>query len=128
MGSVFRQKGRSAWMIKYYRDGKAIYESSGTDIKDDAKTVLRLREGAIAKGVPLTAKANQLLFDAILSDVENDYTTNGRRSISNLKSRIKLHVLPAFKGKRVSKVTTADIRQLCQGSTGGGRVTCQRQS
>jgi len=36
MGVVYRQKGRSTWMLKYYRDGKAIYESSGTDVKDDA--------------------------------------------------------------------------------------------
>ena len=40
MGSVFRQKGRSTWMINYYRDGRPIFESSGTDIKDDARCYL----------------------------------------------------------------------------------------
>jgi hypothetical protein len=52
MGSVFRQKGRSTWMLKYYRDGKPIYESSGTDVKDDAKNTLTLREAAIVNGIP----------------------------------------------------------------------------
>jgi hypothetical protein len=56
MGTVFRQKGRSTWMIKYYRDGRPIYESSGTDIKDDAKAILRQREGALADGRPLKAR------------------------------------------------------------------------
>ena len=56
MGVVFRQKGRSTWMLKYYRDGRPIYESSGTDIKDEAKKTLRVREGDIAKGVPITRR------------------------------------------------------------------------
>ena len=34
MGSVFRQAGRKNWMIKYYRDGRAIVESSRTDDKN----------------------------------------------------------------------------------------------
>jgi hypothetical protein len=37
MGVVYRQKGRSTWMLKYYRDGRPIYESSGSDVKDEAK-------------------------------------------------------------------------------------------
>jgi hypothetical protein len=43
MGYVVRQKGRRNWMIKYYRDGRPIVESSGTKIKDDARTTLRQR-------------------------------------------------------------------------------------
>jgi hypothetical protein len=39
-------------MLKYYRDGRAIYESSGTDIKDDARALLRVREGDIVKVRP----------------------------------------------------------------------------
>ena len=50
MGVVYRQKGRTTWMLKYDRDGRPIYESSGTDIKDEAKKMLRVREGDIAKG------------------------------------------------------------------------------
>ena len=28
MGSVYRQKGRTTWLIKYYRDGRAVTESN----------------------------------------------------------------------------------------------------
>src|SRR5215471_13787762 len=53
MGVVYRQKGRSTWMLKYYRDGRPIYESSGTDVKDDARDTLKKREAAIVDGLPV---------------------------------------------------------------------------
>jgi integrase len=110
MGSIFRQRGRSTWMLKYYRDGRPIFESSGTDIKDDAKTILRQREGAIADGRPVSNKMGRLRFDEAVKDVENDYTTNQRRSASNIETRIRLHLKPAFTGRRMSTITTADVR------------------
>jgi len=110
MGSVFRQPGRSTWMLKYYRDGRPIYESSGTDVKDDAKTTLKQREGAIADGRSVSNKMGRLRFDDAVKDVENDYTTNQRRSLGNLQTRIRRHLTPAFVGRRMSTITTADVR------------------
>lgn len=109
MGSVFRQKNRSTWMIKYYRDGRPNYESSGTDIKDDARAILKLREADIVKGVAVT-RTGRLRFDAAVKDVENDYTANGRKSLRDVQTRIKLHLVPAFGGRRMSTITTADIQ------------------
>ena len=110
MGTIFRQAGRRNWMLKYYRDGRAIYESSGSEIKDDARTLLKKREGAIADGKPVTNQTGKLRFETAIKDVENDYTVNGRRSLSDLKRRIVLHLAPAFNGKRMSAITTADVR------------------
>ncbi len=111
MGMVYRQKGRRNWLIKYYRDGRPIAESSGTDVKDDAKTILRQREGAIADGRPIPGKAVRLLrFDDAVKDVENDYTANGRRSIGNLQTRIRKHLMPVFGGRRLNTIDDADVR------------------
>jgi len=110
MGTVFRQQGRSTWMLKYYREGRPIFESSGTDVKDDAKTILKQREGAIADGRPVSNKMGRLRFDEAVKDVENDYTTNQRRSIGHVQTRIRLHLAPAFTGRRMGTITTADIR------------------
>jgi hypothetical protein len=41
MGTVYRQKGRTIWMLKYYREGRPIVESSGTDDKTKAKKLVR---------------------------------------------------------------------------------------
>jgi len=111
MGTIFRQTGRKNWMLKYYRDGRAIYESSGTTIKDDARTTLRSREGEIADDKPAVTKvARRLTFDDAAGDVVNDYTANQRRSIDDVQRRIDLHLKPYFGGKRMSAITTATVR------------------
>jgi len=40
-----------------------------------------LREGDIARGVPVTPKLGQLRFEEAALDVINDYRTNGKRSL-----------------------------------------------
>lgn len=110
MGTIYRQKGRSIWMLKYYRDGRAIYESSGTDVKDEAKKELRKREGAIADGRAIAPKAARLRFEHAVRSVEHDYTTNGRRSLGNVETRIRLHLMPYFGGRKMTAITTADVR------------------
>lgn len=110
MGVVYRQKGRSNWMLKYYRDGRPIYESSGTDIRDEAKKVLRVREGDIAKGVPITSKTGRVRFEDAAADLINDYRVNGRKSLDELERRIKLHLEPFFGKRKLSTITTSDVR------------------
>jgi len=46
--------------IKYYRDGRAFYESSESTKEGDAKRLLRLREGDIERGMPVTPKVGRI--------------------------------------------------------------------
>src|SRR5262245_36871579 len=110
MGVVYRQKGRSTWMIKYYRDGRAIYESSGTDVKDDARDTLKKREAAIVDGLPVSNKIGKLRFEDAKKDLINDYTVNNRRSLDELERRITLHLEPFFGHRKLSTITTTDVR------------------
>src|SRR5262245_44859107 len=110
MGTIFRQKGRHTWMLKYYRNGRPVYESSGTDVYDEAKKALRKIEHGIDEGEAPTKNARILRFDEAVKDVENDYVNNKRGSLSNVKSRIKLHLIPFFGGRRLAAITSADIR------------------
>ena len=110
MGVVYRQKGRSTWMLKYYRDGRALYESSGTHIKDEAKKVLRVREGDIAKGVPITSQTGRVRFEDAAKDLVNDYKTNNRKSLDELERRLRLHLEPFFGHRKLSAISTPDIR------------------
>jgi hypothetical protein len=48
MGSIYK-RGKTLW-IKYYRNGKPFYESTGSDKETVAKKRLQSREGAIADG------------------------------------------------------------------------------
>ena len=51
MGEL-RQRGRIWWM-RYYRNGQRFEESAHTTKYEEARDLLRVKEGDIAKGVPV---------------------------------------------------------------------------
>lgn len=108
MGQL-RQRG-DVWWIRYYRNGKRHEESSRSRKKEDARALLRLREGDVERGLPVTAKIGQLRYNEAETDLINDYTTNKKRSAEHLKRRLRLAVEPWFGGRRMASITTADVR------------------
>src|SRR5262249_7869625 len=110
MGRIFRQKGRHNWMLKYYRNGQPIVESSCTDDKTAAKKLLRNRETDIDRGLPVSAKVGRLRFEEAVRDLVNDYKVNGRRSLAVLDRRITKHLTPFLRGRRMSMSASADVR------------------
>jgi integrase len=110
-GEERREKRWSqTWWIRWYRSGKRNEESSGSTRKSDAVRLLKLREGAVARGEPVSAEAGRVMVDAALADVVADYVTNGKRTTAQVERRIRLHLLPFFDGRRLASITTADVR------------------
>ena len=93
MGEL-RQRGRIWWM-RYYRNGQRFEESARTTKYEEARDLLRVKEGDIAKGVPVSPKAGRLRFEDAMASVLNDYVINGRKSHDHAKRRIDLHLTPA---------------------------------
>jgi hypothetical protein len=87
---------------KRSRNGKA---------ETDAKSLLRLREGDIGRGVAITPKVGRIRFDEAVKDVLNDYRTNRKRSLDDVERRIKRHLKPFFGNRRMASISTADIRE-----------------
>lgn len=108
MGEI-RQRGRIYW-IRYYRNGHRHEESSRSDKKQAAIDLLRIREGDVAKGIPVSAKIGRLRFDEAVADVVNDYTVNGKRSLASVKRRIEKHLTPFFGGRRMAMIGADDVR------------------
>ncbi len=108
MGEL-RQRGR-VWWIRHYRNGQRFEESSGSAKKGDAITLLKLREGDGAHGLPVTPKIGRLRFEEAAADVVNDYRTNGKRSLDEVERRIAKHLQPFFGGRRMTAITTAEVR------------------
>jgi integrase len=108
MGQI-RKRGGVYW-IRYYRNGERLEESAHTGKFEDARDLLRTREGDISKGVPLTAKSTRLTFDDAVAAVVDDYTVNGQKSTPWVQRRITLHLTPVFGGRRLSSISTADLR------------------
>ena len=107
MGEL-RQRGR-IWWLRYYRDGRRFEESSGTDKYEKAKSLLKEREGDVAKGVPFSPSMGRLRFEDCHGGPRDRYTVNKRDSLDHLKRRIKLHLTPWFAGRRMTRLTSADI-------------------
>ena len=50
-------------------------------------------------------------FSELATDVVNDYRVNAKRSIDDLETRLKDHILPFFGEARASAFTTIEIRK-----------------
>ena len=110
MGHIYK-RGRIYW-VKYYRDGKSFRESSGSPKESDAKRLIRLREGDIARGIPVTPRMDRVKFDEMAEAVFDDYRINGRRSLKDVKMRFNRHLLPFFGGRRAASITTSDVQRF----------------
>ena len=108
MGQI-RKRG-AFYQIRYYRNGQRIEEATGFTTYNEARNLLKDREGDIAKGVPITAKSTRLTFDDAAKDVVTDYAVNGKKSKGHVERRIALHLTPTFGGRTLSSITAADVR------------------
>jgi hypothetical protein len=62
-GSLFRQKGRAAWMMKYCVSGKAIYQSTGNTDQVAAERVLQRKLRQIAAGEFIEPNMEKITVD-----------------------------------------------------------------
>jgi integrase len=107
MGEL-RKRGK-VWFIRYRRNGVRYEESSRSQSKQTAIDLLKIREGDIAKGVPVTAKIARLRFEEAAADLVTEYTVNARRSLDELQRRLTKHLTPYFVGRRMASITTSDV-------------------
>jgi hypothetical protein len=109
-GHAIEIRQQSIWWIKYQLHGRPQCVSSRSHKKDVAKRLLKLREGDVEKGMPITAEVNRITFDQAADDLINDYTTNKRRSLRVLTLRLKKHLKPFFTKRRLMTISTLDVR------------------
>ncbi len=107
MGSLYRRG--NIWWVKYYRNGRPIRESTGTDKETEAKRFLKLREGDVAQGRLVIPRVERIRFEELAEDYLNDYRANGRRSLGRAQQNVD-HLARFFGGCRAANITTADIR------------------
>ena len=119
MGMIYQRKQKrpdgtvrvlpTLW-IKYYQNGRAVRESTGTTKETVARRMLRAREGDVEHGIPITPKSGRVTFEEASQDLIHDYQINGKRSLEHTKRRLKRHLAPFFAGKRMASISTPDIR------------------
>lgn len=117
MAFIYRQKDqrrkdgtvivRKKFMMGLSVNGKTKYESTGTTSAMKAQRIANARETDLDRGAPLNI--GRVKFDDAVTLIENDYLNKGRRSLGDLRRRIKLHLRPAFGGMKMADVTTGRI-------------------
>jgi integrase len=108
MGTLYL-RGKTYW-IKYYRNGKPYYESTGTDKETEAKRKLKLREGQVADNKFPGLKIEKITFDELVEDLINDYKLNGRKSLDRVEYSL-IHLKGYFSGLKVINIATDLIQR-----------------
>ena len=98
------------WWIKYHANGRSVRESTGTTKATVARRVLRDREGCVERGIPINPKQNRITLEEAAENILNDYKANGKRSAAEVERRIRLHLAPVFRRRRVAGITTDQLR------------------
>jgi len=118
MGMIYKRKtknkktgevreGKTYW-IKYYQNGKPLYESSKCRKESDARKLLKKREGEISEGKLPGIYFDRVKFDELAEDLVTDYEINGRKSLAHVKIKIN-NLKECFEGVRVTEITTPRI-------------------
>jgi integrase len=97
------------WWMKYYRDGRAFYESTKTKDKTEARRKLKEREGQVATGQHHGPQVERTRFEDLVALIRQDYALNNRKSVRRLNDFIE-HLTPYFKHMRATAITTDRIK------------------
>jgi hypothetical protein len=71
----------------------------------------------------VTPKIGQVRFVEATEDVLNDYRINNKRSLDDVERRIEKHLKPFFVNRRLSSITTSDVRAYVVARQGCRTIT-----
>src|SRR5688572_16181824 len=118
MGSLYRPKYRasdgsvkeSAVIWLKYRDALGVLrrESSETTKEQEARRLLKQREGAAVEGRIIIPRADKITVAELGQALRDDYKANCRKSSERLELSLA-HLLPVFGPRRAVQVTSADV-------------------
>lgn len=116
------------WWIKYYRNGRPVRESTGTDKETEARRILRERLGDLAAGRPVVPHADRVRFEELAEDFLNDYRINGKKSLDRAEQSVN-HLRAYFAGWKVVNISTPAIRTYIdrRQKDGAGNGTSNRE-
>lgn len=107
-GTVYK-KGRIWWIAYNHADGTRKQESCRDTRKGVAVRLLRKRTGAREHNLPIIPRAEYLTFNDAAQAVIDDFVANGKRSLAVVQRRITKHLMPAFGGRRLVGIGSADV-------------------
>jgi integrase len=119
-GSLYRPKYRRpdgtvveshVWWCKYYKNGVPFRESTHAENWEDGDRFLKRKLGEIVTGRFVGLAPERVRIGELLKTVETDYIEGEKKSLRELKARIKKHLLPAFGEIRAAEFGSVHLRQ-----------------
>ncbi|MGD0266414.1 MAG: site-specific integrase [Candidatus Methylomirabilota bacterium] len=119
MGSLYQRRFASGelgatWWIKYYVGGKPVRESTGTTDEQEAKRILKTKEGKAVSGEPVLPRVDRIKYDEIAADLRGHYETTGERNLEEADARLA-HLARYFAGRKVAAVGPNDFTRYTLG-------------
>ncbi len=109
------------WWISYYANGKRIRESSGTEDRKLAETLLKEREGRVATGQPILLRADKTRYEEARDDLLTYYAVYGKRDVAEAKGRLAHLALDEVRHQQLTlEVLRAALDWCTSGQPAGG--------
>jgi integrase len=100
--------------MKYYVDGRPVYESTGLAKEQQAQRVLNERLGRIAVGAPVVPRLDRITYVEVAKDLREHYASSGSRDTGEAGWRLK-HLDAFFGHYRVAAIGPADVTRYTAG-------------
>jgi integrase len=120
MGALYRPTYRAAdgtvrtsavWWVRFRQHGKPVRQSTETKSERTARAILRDREGRVAFGIPVIARADKITLGETATLIRQDYASNGHKSADTLDLRLA-HLMNHFNGaSRIARITTGHVER-----------------
>lgn len=101
------------WWMKYYSNGKAVRESTGTEKETEARRVLKDREGKVATGQPILPRVDRIRYAEAAKDLRQHYHTTGSRDLEEAEYRLA-HLDAFFGPYRLTRIGPAEATAYVQ--------------
>ena len=118
MGMLYRRKQRNQagelvevgpWWMKYYDNGRPVYQSTGTFEKREAVKILTRAENKVIEGKRETPRMHRTKFDYLIDDLKQDYTLRGLKTWDRRENCLG-HLKPVFGGMLAKAITTEKLK------------------
>lgn len=96
------------WWMKYYVEGRPVYESTGQANEKQAERVLNERVGRVAVGAPIVPRLDRITYAEVVQDLRAHYASTGRRDVKEAAGRLA-HLNAFFGHYRVAAIGPAEI-------------------
>ena len=107
MGRIYRRG--TIWWIQYYGQGQLFRESTRSNLKSAAVSILKLREGDVSHGRMPAFRAEKTTFEDLAGLYLQDYQINGRKTLGRAQE-LTNRLRESFGRFRANRITSEHIR------------------